>query len=153
MALKIGYNSFVTLEEAQSIVEEELYSDSLEYILWSRLNESDREKICKQGALDINTLEFIGRRDVSKYKLKFPRIIHGEEVIPEEIKIASVLNGLMTKVTKDGDHYKLIRDGVESMTVGPNSVKMNIKKYEVIRGSYIYDEVRTLVDRFIATSI
>lgn len=153
MALVIGENSFVTLEEAQSIVEDELYSDSSEYTLWESLSDSDKEKICKKGTMAINSLEFIGQRYVWKTKLKFPRVIDGIETIPQEIKVAAVVNGLMDKVACSGEQYNLIKNGIKSMSVGPNSVSLDASKFNGVNGARVYDDAKVLVRKYLLTSL
>lgn len=150
MALVIGENSYVTLEEAQSIVEDELYSDSPEFLIWESLDEKGKELVCKKGTRAINSLEFIGVRPVWKSKLKFPRIINGEEKIPEEIKIAAVINGIMDKLMSSNEQYKLGRSGVKSMTVGPNSVSLDVESYKGIK---IYEEAMVYIKQYIRTSV
>ena len=153
MALVIGENSYVTLEEAQNIVENELYSDSSEYTLWESLSDKDKEIICKKGTLAINSLEFIGRRLVWKTKLKFPRVIDGIEQIPEEIKIAAVINGIKDKIETSSEQYKMIDNGIKSMTVGPNSVDFNTDKFNSITGARIYDAAKVYLRKYLVNSV
>ena len=153
MALVVGENSYVTIEEAQSIVDNELYSDSSESILWESLSDKDKELICKKGTMAINSLEFIGHRLVWKNKLKFPRVIDGIEQIPDEIKMAAVINGLMDKVATSSEQYKLIDKGIKSMSVGPNSVSFDTSKFSGLNGTRVYDDAKVLIRKYLVTSV
>ena len=150
MALVIGENSYLTLVEAQSIVEDELYSDSPEYELWSGLDEKEKEIICRKGTMAINSLEFKGTRQVWQYKLKFPRIINGIEVLPQEVKIAAVMNGLIDKLVSSSEQYKLARNGVKSIAVGPDSVSLDTER---LKGIKVYDEAKIYINSYIRTSV
>lgn len=153
MSLEIGVNSYLTLEEAQSIVDNELYSDSSEFQLWCSLNEREREIICKRGTTAINSLEFIGQRRVYNTKLKWPRVINCVEDTPYEIKYGALLNGLLDKITVSSDNYKLINSGVKSMTVGPNSVSLESNKFTGINGVRVYDDVKNIISRYLLRSV
>lgn len=150
MALVIGDNSYLTLEEAQDIVDNELYPDSPEFELWGSLDEKGKELICRKGTMAINSLEFKGTRQVWKYKLKFPRIINGVEVLPTEVKIAAVMNGLIDKLVSSSEQYKLARNGVKSIAVGPDSVRLDTERFKGIR---VYDEAKIYINSYIRTSV
>ena len=150
MALVIGENSYLTLEEAQDIAETELYPDSPEFELWGSLDDKGKELICKKGTMAINSLEFIGTRQVWKYKLKFPRIINGVEVLPREVKIAALINGLIDKLISSSEQYRLARNGVKSITVGPDSVNLDIER---LKGIKVYDEALIYIKSYIRTSV
>lgn len=153
MALVVGENSYITLEEAQSIVENELYSDSPEYTLWESLSEKDKELICKKGTFAINSLNFIGQRLVWQTNLKFPRYIDGIEQTPDEIKVACVINGLLDKMSTASEQYKLINNGIKSMTVGPNSVSFDTSKFSGVKGARVYDDAKVLIGKYLLTSV
>lgn len=146
MALIVGDNSFVTLEDAQGIVDNELYPDSPESQLWGSLDDKSKEIICKRGTQAINSLLFIGVRNTDKYKLKFPRYINNIEVLPEEIKIATVLNGLKDKIIKSSDEYSMIDKGIKSFSEGPYSMSFDTAK---VSGIKVYDEAYNYISSYI----
>lgn len=148
--LEIGINSFVTLEEAEDIVENEVFSASSEYKLWEGLSDKDKEIICKRGTLIINRLEFIGNSIKYRYKLKFPRVINGVVEVPHDIKVATVLSGLMERLDMDSEEYKLINAGIERMTVGPNSVTFKADKSGKNK---IHNEIMVYVDKYLIGSV
>lgn len=149
MALVIGKNSYMTLDEAKSLAQVELDSGSPEAKLWSELSDSDKEIVCKKGTIEINTLNFKGRSIKNKYDLKFPRLINGVETIPESIKIAALIQGLMSRLVTSGEYYNLAINGVESMTVGPNNVRLNTDRFNGIR---IHEKAMVYVEPYIKKS-
>lgn len=151
MALDVKTNSYiVSLEEAESIVKDTLYSDSPEFLLWEKLSDNDKEIVCKQGTKAINSLTFKGIRCIGESVLKFPRVIGNiRRDIPYEIKVATIMNGLIDKVNKSAEHYELRRNGVKSMTVGPNSVTFD----STVGGLIVYEEAREYIDKYILTSV
>lgn len=149
MALEVGKNTYLTLEEAQSLAQSELDSDSTEYKLWTSLSDADKEAILKRGTMDINTLPFKGSSLKYKYELKFPRLINGKEQLPEAIKIAVLIQGLMSKLATSSKYYELVLNGVESMTVGPNSIKMNASRFNGIK---IHERAMAYIEPYIKRS-
>ena len=152
MALDIGKNSFVTLLEAQSIVENELYSGSEEYILWGKLTDKDKEIVCKRGTLSVNKLTFIGQR-VNNRGLKFPRYIHGSDEIPYGIKVATVIQGLKIMTMNNNESHNLIMAGVKSMTVGPNSISLDNNNYLKNMETGLCADAMVHIDKYILTSV
>jgi len=148
--LKIGINSFLTLEEAEDIVATELYPSSDEVKLWESLDDISKENICKLGTMAINQFNYVGQRDTSKYNLKFPRYIRGVEVVPREIKIAAVVNGLMDRLVKNTQEYKLINKGVTKIKVVDSSADLDNKRFN---GIVVYNEALIYINHLIVRRV
>lgn len=74
MALNVGVDSYVTLEEAESLLGDNYSSENEVYLKWNTLNDSDKEVMLRTSCRDINNLKFDGRRQVVGQKLEFPRV-------------------------------------------------------------------------------
>lgn len=148
--LEIGVNSFLSLEEANEIVENEFISQSKEKEIWSSLIELDKEKILKKGTMVLNTLNFIGVREViSSNTLKFPRYINGVSCIPYEIKLATVIQGIYSYSNSIDEYTKMSERGISSIAVGPN--RINFKDSSKVNP--ISNDVVMLIKRYILTSV
>lgn len=75
MALIVGTDSYVTLEEADVLVADNHLSTSDIRIKWDTLSISDKEIMLRTSCRDINNLKFDGRRERVGQKLEFPRIL------------------------------------------------------------------------------
>lgn len=140
MELEIGINSYMNLDEANSIVSNEYLSDEEEYKIWSDLSDDDKIKLIVRGTRQIDKLPFIGIKLVN-WNLSWPRYIYNKEVdTPQEIKIAVLKNVLQEKKyssTKEQQFLDLnvtsykIKDA--SITFGSNGNSANSK----VNGIYV----------------
>lgn len=154
MALVVGDNSYVTLEEAQDIVSNELYPDSPEALLWEKLDNISKEIVCKRGTMAINSLNYIGENLVWNSKLKFPRYTLGINTVPREIKIATVVNGLIDKLVSSGENYSLQRQGVKDIKIGQSSISFSDKATQAVSGGLmVYSEALAYIDRYLKKSV
>ena len=69
-----GVDSYVTLEEANSIAAATSLSSDKAYQKWNSLSDSDKEVLLRNSCRDINALKFDGRRKNLSQKLEFPRV-------------------------------------------------------------------------------
>ena len=75
MALSVGVDSYVTLEEAEDILGKAYTSTNEVYVKWQGLNDSDKEVMLRTSCRDINNLKFDGRREKVGQVLEFPRVL------------------------------------------------------------------------------
>lgn len=75
MALKVGVDSYVTLEEAEVIIANNYLSTSEILAKWNSLSNSDKEVMLRTSCRDINNLKFEGRRQRVGQLLEFPRVL------------------------------------------------------------------------------
>lgn len=71
--LKVGIDSYVTLEEAQAIAASTSLSTDKAYQKWLELSDGDKEVLLRNSCRDINSLKFNGRRKNLSQLLEFPR--------------------------------------------------------------------------------
>jgi len=72
--LTLGVDSYVTLAEADSYVENNYMSTSNEMETWSGLQDSDKEVVLRQSCLSLNNLKYTGSKQRNGQKLAFPRM-------------------------------------------------------------------------------
>ena len=75
MALTVGVDSYVTLEEAENIISQHHMSTSDLVVKWNTLSNSDKEVLLRTSCRDIDNLKFNGRRAKVGQKLEFPRVL------------------------------------------------------------------------------
>lgn len=73
MALQVGIDSYVSLEEANRIVEENFTSDSSLFKKWSDLSDGDKEVLLRQSTYSIDRLKLQGEKLKYGQRLQFPR--------------------------------------------------------------------------------
>jgi hypothetical protein len=74
MALAVGVDSYVTLEEANSILSKCYTSNNEVYLKWLALSPEDKEVMLRTSCRSINNLKFDGKRQVVGQKMEFPRV-------------------------------------------------------------------------------
>lgn len=100
MSLNVGVDSYVTLEEAEKIINDNYLSSSDILIKWNTLDDSDKEVMLRTSCRDINNLKFDGRRLKTGQILEFPRIMNYPVGIGYRLFIGQFTdNGLV-----DGDY-------------------------------------------------
>ena len=75
MALTVGVDSYVTLEEAEKLIADNHLSTSDIVVKWNTLSDSDKEVMLRTSCRDIDNLKFDGRRERVGQKLEFPRVL------------------------------------------------------------------------------
>ena len=72
--LSPGINSYVSLEEANLIVNEYFTSTDDARVAWQTKSDSDKEALLIASCASINNLKLAGRRAKAGQKLEFPRV-------------------------------------------------------------------------------
>lgn len=146
MELTVGVNSYMDLDEAKALLDEELFSDDEELLLWNTLGDDDKTKLIIKGTRLIDKLPFRGVRN-TLYKtdvLSWPRIINYELVeCPRDVKLGLLRQTLKDKINRSKHESKLIEMGVTSYKVSEASISFGDKNISKLsNGIYteIYDE-------------
>lgn len=150
----VGTDSYVSIEEANTIVSETYLSDEVERTTWESLSDTDKEILLKRATRDIDTLMFRGTQVQLKsvQLLKFPRVIDCIIVeINNYIKGACVFQAISYKTSsksKSNLRKELQSQGVTSVSIGKISESYDIgsskKLVEINSDSLAY------LDRYIA---
>lgn len=72
--LSVGVDTYVTLEEAELFLQNNMLSSDEAYQNWNTLNTNDKEVLLRNSCRDINSLKFDGRRKLPGQVLEFPRV-------------------------------------------------------------------------------
>ena len=74
MALEVGVNSYVTLQEADAIVADKFMSTNEMAVKWRTLSDSDKSAVLSKSRSSIDNLKLDGRRASTSQRLEFPRV-------------------------------------------------------------------------------
>ena len=160
MALTIGTDSYVTLEEATQYAESHLLSSDPRKAAWESLTDPDKEVLLRNATSAIDSLPLRGRKIVATQALAFPRTLQEkchryfgcfepivseeDSVVPSEVKRAQCEQALQfalslsatASASVDAEaRAALQRQGVTSFSLGDLS-----ESYSGMgTGSYLYD--------------
>lgn len=130
MELTVGTNSYMSLEEANTIVENELLDTSNEYKNWNSLNENNKTKLIIKGTRIIDSIPFRGvKYNLSKVgELQWPRLINNELVeCPPEVKVALIKQVLRDYTNSSRQETQLQEMGVKSYSINKASISFGDK--------------------------
>ena len=126
MSIKIGINSYMSLDEANEIIEEELLSDDSDLIAWRALSDTDKEKLVIRGTRLVDKLPFLGIKYNDEITLQWPRVMNNKEIeCPREIKIGLLKQVLRDYGNKDKQETKLQELGVKSYSIKNASISFS----------------------------
>lgn len=95
--LVVGTNSYMTIDEANDIIDSLVSTDSL-VSLWNNLSDKDKEAIIINviEKYDNDKMEYIGVKKDKNQNLQFPRILENGDILecPYKIKKGLLLQGL-----------------------------------------------------------
>lgn len=130
MELTVGTNSYMSLEEANTIVENELLDTSNEYKNWNSLNENNKTKLIIKGTRIIDSIPFRGvKYNLSKVgELQWPRLINNELIeCPPEVKVALIRQVLREYTNSSRQEMQLQEMGVKSYSINKASISFGDK--------------------------
>lgn len=148
--LVIGTDSFVSLLEAESIMIDNFLDTENELVVWNKLQDKNKEILLKRATVVLNKLNYIGQRDTTANKLKFPRFIKGVKCIPDEIKTGTVIQAIKGYCLTQDDNYKNIKSGIDTLKVAENSISY---KNVNVDSSNVFNEVYDIISKYIISSI
>ena len=102
MALTVGVDSYVSLEDAETLAANTMLSSDKAYKFWSELSDSDKEVLLRNSCRSIDNLKFDGRRQKASQVLEFPRVHQMPSGLGYRLYIGQLYdNGLYS--SQDGD--------------------------------------------------
>ena len=126
MAIIVGENSYVTIEEANTILEDYFDTES-----WDNANDNVKEKALKNATRNIDTLSLRGHKYSSSQKLKFPRnfsIFDESGEIETKVKIAATVEALAILDNRNNETVSdIARLGITGRSVEGTSVSYSEK--------------------------
>lgn len=128
MGLIVGKNAYMDLNDANTIIENNLLETDEEYTTWSSLSDENKEKLIIRGTRLIDTLPFRGikynMREVEA--LQWPRVINNEKIeCPDDIKLGLLKQVLKDYSNKNKQENKLIELGVKSYSINKASISFS----------------------------
>ena len=76
MVLEVGINSYLTVEEADILVSNNLDDDSEDRLEWNKLSTDSKEKLLIKGTRLVDKLPYLGIKYNPSSELSWPRIIN-----------------------------------------------------------------------------
>ena len=126
MSIEIGINSYMSLDEANEIMEEELLSNDSDLMAWKALSDTDKEKLVIIGTRLVDKLPFLGIKYNDKIVLQWPRVMDNKEVeCPRDIKIGLLKQVLRDYYNKNKQETKLQELGVKSYSIKNASISFS----------------------------
>ena len=130
MMLTVGVNSYMSLEEADAIIENELLDSDEEYTLWNSLSDKNKEKLIARGTRTVDVIPFRGvKYNINKVgELQWPRLINNELIeCPPEVKVALIRQVLRDYKNSSKQETKLQEMGVKSYSINKASISFGDK--------------------------
>lgn len=130
MKLIVNTNSYVTISEADKIVENYFLEDDVERLKYENLSDDDKSAILYRSCLDMQVIPYRGYKKDPQQTLAFPRINRaGYESDEYTVKLAQVLNAFgYINTTNDeltNNVAELKRNGVTQFSLGSFSISIN----------------------------
>ena len=107
---KIGY---VSLEEANDYISSSFLSSDEKRKAWEGLSDDDKKVLLRQSLMDIEALNFAGRKTDLNQPYKFPR--NGKTEVPDNVKYAQI-EGAIDRTTNS--YFDINNNGIASESVG-----------------------------------
>lgn len=113
-------SSYVTIEEANVYIQNNLLSTDPLRISWEALPDEDKQVLLNRSATAINSLPYPGRKMYANQENAFPRYPNTE--VPDDIKAAQIENALTSSdetQSEDAQLYqKMWAYGISSYRIG-----------------------------------
>ena len=121
MALVVGKNSYVTVDQADAYISSHYMSSSADWKRWSSLDRTDKKVLLLSACQDIEQLPFPGRKAVRDQELCFPRYGWGQnppgDVLAAQVELALWLSD-EDKQAQLSHRQELQAQGVTSFRLG-----------------------------------
>ncbi len=112
--LTVGTDSYITVDEADKYLKCVDGSDS-----WFSLDEDKKEFNLRRAAWNIDALPLNSYKSSIYQDMQFPRGL--EKEVPEQVKLAQVLEALALSNVQSAQRRQLRADGITSVTLGSAS--------------------------------
>lgn len=118
MELKVGCNSYMTMDEVNEYINSNYVSATPERKAWEALSEDDKAvAIIKSTRLvDRDSMLYVGRKVDKFQKMQFPRDKY--PVCPKEIKEGIIIIALRDLVYGNTEEMNMINKGIKSLSDG-----------------------------------
>ena len=142
MIFELGVNTYMTVEEADSIINDEFDSTEEEYVLWNSLDEKGKQRIILKGTRAISGLVWRGLQYHGYQQMAWPRLIQYRYVeCPYEVKAGILAQALKDSIANTKQETKLQELGVRTYSIKGASISFtdNINQNKLSNG--VFDTV------------
>lgn len=147
MTFEIGKNTYMSVEEADSIIDDIYDETEQEYIGWNALDEKQKQRKILKGTRLIDDLPFLGVKYPCYSTLKWPRLINLNKVdCPYDIKAAILKQSLKDMINSNREESQLQELGVKSYSIKGASISFSDSQNQKLSNgiySSIYNEYLT----------
>lgn len=129
----------MTVEEADSIVNDVFFEDDDDTKLWAEMTDDQKSKVIFAGTKLINRLPFIGQQYPGFNRMPWPRLTScGYTECPYDVKVAILKQGLRDRLNNGKNETKLQELGVKSYSIKNASVTFGdqLSKLKLTNGVY-----------------
>lgn len=129
----------MTVEEADSIVNDVFFTDDDDTKLWAEMTDDSKSKVIYAGTKLINRLPFIGVRYPGLNRMPWPRLTStGLTECPYDVKVAILKQGLRDRMNSNKNETKLQELGVKSYSIKNASITFGdqLSKLKLTNGVY-----------------
>lgn len=132
MALIVGTNTYITVKEADKLVENYFLEDDEVRLNYEELSDEDKNALLYRGCMDMQKLMYRGYKKDKSQKLAFPRVNRGGYESDESlVKLAQLLNSIsfmqIDTNQLSSKTAEMRRAGIKNFTLGSFSVGLDGK--------------------------
>lgn len=152
MIFQVGINTYMTVAEADQIVEDE-FDDGAEKELYESLDEISKQRLILTGTRKISTIIWRGRQYPGFQSMQWPRLITYRYVdCPYDVKIAILKQALKDKIYSASKEASLIDAGISQYKIKDASISFSENAEKANRlDNGIWEEVyRDYLDKWTA---
>lgn len=127
MKLVVGTNSYVTISEADKIIENYLTSEDADLARYNSLEDEDKSIILYKSCVDMQKLKYRGLKSDNSQKLAFPRKNRvGYASDDDMVKLAQVINSLsfIDTTSTASQINEMASNGVSNFKLGSFSISL-----------------------------
>ena len=120
MELIVGQNSYMTVAEADELIQYLPFNDSCRK-LWESLENNEKTSVIISSTFmyDKDSMEYKGIKKNKEQNLQFPRIYNDNEIeCPFDIKLGLLVIGLSDISSNDSEEESLRKAGIKSFADG-----------------------------------
>ena len=132
MEIVVGQNSYMTVEEADELIQYLPFNNSCRKIFES-LNDDEKTSVIISSAFmyDTDSMEYIGVKKDKEQSLQFPRIYKDNEIdCPFYVKLGLLILGLSDISSNDSEEESLRKAGIKSFADGSGAKMEFIENFK-----------------------
>lgn len=123
MILEVGVNSYLTVEEADILVSNNLDDDSEDSLEWNKLSTDSKEKLLIKGTRLADKLPYLGVKYNPSSKLNWPRMINlNKKECPDDVKLGLICQMIKDRRNSSKQELKLQELGVKDYKIKNASI-------------------------------